>query len=294
MSLPFRLKGPLFMVVAAASYVVNDTLMKLATVGLPPYEVLILRGGSATLWGLPLLLVLGLGRHIPKMLEPAVLMRNGFELFAILSFIVALANMPIANATALGQLTPLLVLVGASFVFGERLGLGRGVLVGLGFAGALLVAQPTPEGVSLYALLALATAVCGAGRDVASRKVSADVPGLVVAFGATTIVLVGAALFHVAFESWTMPAPRHLALLGAAGLFLFGGHFFIFMAYRVGPAGTVAPFYYFFSVWAVVSGLSVFGHLPNPVALTGIALIVASGVAVVLMDQRQKRLAPVS
>jgi drug/metabolite transporter (DMT)-like permease len=294
MSLPFRLKGPLFMVVAAASYVVNDTLMKLATVGLPPYEVLILRGISATLWGLPLLLVLGLRRHIPKMLEPAVLMRNGFELLAILSFIVALANMPIANATALGQLTPLLVLVGASFVFGERLGFGRGVLVGLGFAGALLVAQPTPEGVSLYALLALATAVCGAARDVASRKVSADVPGLVVAFGATTIVLVGAALFHVAFESWTMPTPRHLALLGAAGLFLFGGHFFIFMAYRVGPAGTVAPFYYFFSVWAVVSGLSVFGHLPNPVALTGIALIVASGVAVVLMDRRQKRLAPVS
>jgi drug/metabolite transporter (DMT)-like permease len=282
------------MVVAAASYVTNDTLMKLATEGLPPYEVLVLRGISATLWGLPLLLVLGLGRQIAKMLQPAVLMRNGFELLAILSFIVALANMPIANVTALGQLTPLLVLVGASFVFGERLGFGRGVLVGLGFAGALLVAQPTPQGISIYALLGLATAVFGAGRDVASRKVAPDVPGLVVAFGATTIVLAGAALFHVTFEDWTAPTPRHIALLAAAGLFLFGGHFFIFMAYRIGPAGTVAPFYYFFSVWAVVSGLSVFGHLPNPIALAGIALIVASGVAVVLMDRRQRRLAPVS
>ena len=39
---PFR--GPLFMIVATCSYVINDTMMKLATEGLPPYEVLLLRG----------------------------------------------------------------------------------------------------------------------------------------------------------------------------------------------------------------------------------------------------------
>lgn len=282
------------MVVATASYVTNDTLMKLATDGLPPYEVLLLRGVSATLWAVPLLLAMNLRRQIPLILDRFVLVRNGLELFAIMSFIVALANMPIADVTALGQVTPLLVLVGASFLFGEKLGWAKGTLVGLGLVGALLVAQPTTEGISVYALLALATAVFGAGRDVSSRRVPPEVPGLVVALGATLIVLAGAGVAHFTLEDWTTPTLRHLLLLGAAGLFLLGGHFFIFIAYRIGPATIVAPFYYLFTFWAVISGLLVFGVVPNRLALAGIALVVASGIAVVLLDQRQRRLVPVT
>ena len=46
--IPSAIRGPLFMIVSTGSYVVNDTMMKLATVGLPPYEVLLLRGVAAT------------------------------------------------------------------------------------------------------------------------------------------------------------------------------------------------------------------------------------------------------
>src|SRR5688572_14387622 len=147
-----RFQGPLFMTFATASFVTNDTLMKLATTGLPPYEVLLLRGVSATFWAVPLLLALGLIRQIPLIFSSSVLLRNGLELLAIMSFIVALANMPIADVTALGQATPLLVLLGASFLFGEKLGWAKGTLVSLGLAGALMVAQPTSEGISVYAL----------------------------------------------------------------------------------------------------------------------------------------------
>ena len=59
--IPSALRGPLFMVIATGSYIVNDTMMKLATEGLPPYEVLFLRGVAASLWGIPLLLALGYG-----------------------------------------------------------------------------------------------------------------------------------------------------------------------------------------------------------------------------------------
>ncbi len=54
---PFR--GPLFMILATGFYVTNDTMMKLATASLPPYEVLMLRGTAALIWGLPLLFILG-------------------------------------------------------------------------------------------------------------------------------------------------------------------------------------------------------------------------------------------
>ena len=53
--IPTSIRGPLFMIVSTGSYLVNDTMMKLATAGLPSYEVLFLRGLAATLWGMPLL-----------------------------------------------------------------------------------------------------------------------------------------------------------------------------------------------------------------------------------------------
>ncbi|WP_352468755.1 MULTISPECIES: DMT family transporter [unclassified Mesorhizobium] len=291
---PTGIRGPLFMVVSTGSYIVNDTMMKLATAGLPPYEVLFLRGAAATLWGIPLLFMLGYGKQIPLILDPKVLRRNMLELGAILCYVVALANMQIADSTALGQITPLLMLVGSSMLFGERIGGVRLALIGLGFVGAVMVAQPTMQGISVYALLALGNAALSAARDLAGRKVAADVPGMVVAISAVIVVLAGAGVAHLVSEQWVVPGTRHLLLMGGAGLFLIFGHFFIFMAYRVGPTSVVAPFYYCFTVWAVISGLVVFRQLPNALAICGIVLVVASGLTIVSLDERKRRLTVVA
>ncbi|WP_352686955.1 DMT family transporter [Mesorhizobium sp. M0601] len=292
--IPTAIRGPLFMVVSTGSYIVNDTMMKLATAGLPPYEVLFLRGAAATLWGIPLLFMLGYGKQIPLILDAKVLRRNMLELGAILCYVVALANMQIADSTALGQITPLLMLVGSSMLFGERIGGLRLALIGLGFIGAVMVAQPTMQGISVYALLALGNAALSAARDLAGRKVAADVPGMVVAISAVIVVLAGAGVAHLVSEQWVVPEIRHLLLMGGAGLFLIFGHFFIFMAYRVGPTSVVAPFYYCFTVWAVISGVVVFRQLPNALAICGILLVVASGLTIVSLDERKRRLTVVA
>ncbi|OEO28922.1 hypothetical protein VW23_027975 [Devosia insulae DS-56] len=282
------------MVIATCSYVINDTLMKLATEGLPPYQVLMLRGCAGLIWGLPLMLALGYGRQLPLVFERRVLARNLAETVAILCYVVALANMPIADASALGQITPLLVLLGASILFRERIGGVRMALIGVGFIGAIMVAQPTMQGISIYAVLALANAVLCAVRDLAGRRVAAEVPGMIVAMSAIIVVLLGAAAMHLLTENWVVPQTRHLLLLAGAGLFLIFGHFFIFMAYRVGPTGVVAPFYYFFTFWAVLSGLVVFGQFPNLLAISGIVLVVAAGLTIVVLDERKRRLVPVA
>jgi drug/metabolite transporter (DMT)-like permease len=289
---PFR--GPLFMLLATGAYVVNDIMMKLATESLPPYQVLMLRGIAGLIWGVPLLLVLGYGKSMTQMFDPRVLLRNLCETAAVCCFVVALANMPIADATALGQITPLVVLLGASLVLRERIAGVTIALIACGFVGALMVAQPTGEGISVYALLAIDNAVLAAIRDLAGRRVPAAVPGMIVAISAILVVFAGATLGHLALEEWAPLDTRAVLLLLGAGFFLIFGHFFIFMAYRIGPTGAVAPFFYSFTLWAVVSGLLVFGHLPNTLAISGIVLVVVSGLAIVLLDERKKRLAPVS
>ncbi|MBZ9671911.1 DMT family transporter [Mesorhizobium sp. B2-1-8] len=292
--IPTAIRGPLFMIVSTGSYLVNDTMMKLATAGLPSYEVLFLRGAAAALWGFPLLFALGYGKQVPLIFDKRVLGRNLLELAAILCYVVALANMQIADSTALGQITPLLMLVGSSILFGERIGGQRMALIGLGFIGALMVAQPTMQGISVYALLALGNATFAAARDLAGRKITAEVPGMIVAISAVVVVLIGAGAAHLVSEHWVAPEAHHLLLMAGAGFFLIFGHFFIFMAYRVGPTGAVAPFYYCFTVWAVISGLLVFGQFPNALAVCGILLVVCSGLTIVSLDQRKRRLAVVA
>lgn len=280
------------MVAATGSYVINDTFMKLATAGLPPYEVLFLRGVAAFLWGLPLLAMLGQARHVRLMADRRVLARSCMELFAVLCYVVALAHMPIADAIALGQLTPLLMLVGAALFFGERIGGLRAALIGIGFLGAIMIAQPTMQGISIFAMLALGNAVFSAIRDLAGRSIDARVPGLIVAMSAVVVVIVGAGGAHLAAETWVMPGSRHLLLLAGSGFFLVFGHVFIFTAYRSAATSTVAPFYYSFTVWAVISGFVVFGELPNMLAGIGILFVAGSGLAIVLADRRKRGLVP--
>jgi drug/metabolite transporter (DMT)-like permease len=90
-------------------------------------------------------------------------------------------------------------------------------------------------------------------------------------------------------EEVAMPSPRHALYLLAAGLFVTIGHYTIFLAYRLGAPGAVAPFFYSFAIWAVVAGVLVFHELPNPLALVGIAAIVMSGLGIVLLDRRISR-----
>jgi drug/metabolite transporter (DMT)-like permease len=278
------------MAAATGAFVINDTMMKLATVGLPPLQVLFLRGIAATLWCLPLVLLLGYGKQLHRVFDRWVLLRNAFELGAVMLFVVALARMPIADITAIGQITPLVFILGMALILREKIGGVRTALIALGFAGALLVAQPTGQGISIYAIFGFASAVLCAARDIAGRKVPADLPGWILAFCAILMVMTGAGIVSVFTEQWLMPQLHHVALLLGAGFFLMFGHFCLFTAYRVGDAGSVAPFYYMFSVWALISGAVVFQTLPNALAVVGIAFILASGVLIVLADGRKRRL----
>ena len=110
---------------------------------------------------------------------------------------------------------------------------------------------------------------------------------MVMTFATNVMVMLASGLMSVGLESWRAPAGWHLMFLALAGLFVTFGHTGLLLAYRLGRPAAVAPFFYSFAVWAVLSGLVVFGALPNALALAGIALIVLSGVAIVVVDQQR-------
>lgn len=152
-----------------------------------------------------------------------------------------------------------------------------------------MVAQPGAGGVSAATLLAFGAGLLGAARDLTGRTVPARIPVTVVILATMLMLMVAAGVVSLGIESWTAPTGRHLAFLGIAGLFVAFGHFGLLLAYRLGRTAPVAPFFYSFVLWGVMSGLVIWGALPNALALTGIVLIAGSGVAIVVLDQRRDR-----
>jgi drug/metabolite transporter (DMT)-like permease len=281
--------GVAAMLAATASFVVCDSFMKLVTEDLPPFEVLFLRGVAASLACAALIAFTGDWRATAGVFDRRALLRAAGETLSVLCYIVALARLPIADVTAILQTAPLFLILAVAFLMHERVGATRLTLVLIGFAGAVLVAQPGPAGVSPAALLAFASALLIAVRDLVGRGVPARIPVMVVTFATNVTVMAAAAAMSLSFESWKTPTSRHLAFLAIAGILVTLGHMGLLLAYRLGRTAAVAPFFYSFALWGVLSGLIVFGDLPNALALGGIALIVGSGVAIVAVSQRSGR-----
>lgn len=287
--LPFssNLRGILAMTLATGFFIANDSFMKAVAADLPPLQTLFMRGVAATLWFLPLLVIIGQVRSVGGFFNRWAMLRNGVELLAVTCFVLALPKLPIAELTAIGQIAPLLVFIGVALIDRRPIGLSRIILIGLGFLGAVLVAQPTGAGLSIYAILGFCVALFAAMRDLAGRRVPHEIPAIIVAFGAIVVVMTGAGVQTLLFETWQAPTARHWLLMAGSGFFLIFGQYFIFLAYRLGEPTTVAPFYYTFTVWAVLSGIVVFGDIPNAMAVAGMALIVLSGLVIVVVDGRR-------
>lgn len=285
-----NLRGIGCMLLATGTFVANDTCMKLALADFPPLEVLTMRGISACLWCLPILVSLGHGKDLIRIFNGWVLLRSFSEVAAILCFIFALDRMPIGDITAIVQITPFLVLIGVRMIWGERIGLPRLLLIILGITGALMVAQPgNPAASPLAILFGFATAVGAAGRDIVTRMVPANLPALVVTFAVLLAVLSTAATGSLLFETPVTPTWRVAGLMAIAGFFLMCGHLLIYLAFRLAAARVVAPFNYAFTVWALISGVVVFGDLPNGLALAGMGLIVVTGLAVFFIEAHTRQ-----
>ncbi|MBV8664294.1 MAG: DMT family transporter [Hyphomicrobiales bacterium] len=281
------LGGIVAMLAGTASFVVGDSFMKVVIGDLPPFEVLFLRGVAAILACGVLLLLTGDWRAVGGVRDRRALLRAGAETVATLCYILALARLPIADAIAILQIAPLLVILGAGLLFRERIGRARLALVLAGFAGAVMVAQPGPAGVSSAALFAFASALLAAVCDLLGRGVPARIPVMIVTFATNVMLMSGAGGLSLVLEPRTAPTGQNLAFLGLAGLFVTLGHIGLLRAYRIGRTAAVAPFFYSFALWAMLAGLIVWGALPSALALVGIALIIGSGAAIVALDQRR-------
>jgi drug/metabolite transporter (DMT)-like permease len=270
------LRASIAMVFAMAAFVTNDTLVKHLAVALPVGELVAIRGAFATLFILTICLRQGMLAHAPAIASPTVFMRAGLDLIGTLAFITALKHMPIANLTAILQAVPLAVTALGVFLLGERVGWRRTFSIAAGFAGVLLIVQPDPATFTIYESFAVGIVFMLAARDIITRRIPAHVPSPIVALANAGFVTAGGLLLSFVQEFQTPDAVQILAL-AAAAVFLAAGYLFMVLTLRLADISQTAPFRYSIILFAILSGILVFGEWPDRWALAGIALIVAAG-----------------
>ena len=278
--------GALLMMASMASFTFNDALIKLTGGAVPLTQLLVLRGV------LSVVLILALARwlgtihfRIARRDWGLIALRSAAEVGAAYFFITALLNMPLANVTAVLQVLPLTVAVGAALFFREPLGWRRMAAILLGFMGMLLIVRPGPEGFSIYAGYALVAVACVTVRDLSTRRLSPGVPSMTVTLVAAVTVMVCAGVASATTE-WVPIDTRLAALIGGASVFIIGGYFFSVQVMRVGEISFIAPFRYTGLVWALVLGWVVFGDWPSSVTLFGATIVVATGLFTLYRERR--------
>lgn len=281
-------RGIALMSAAMSVFIVNDTLIKIASESMPASQVVGVRGMMASLWIGAVLLASTPLRELRWLGEPSLLGRCALDIAGTFSYLLALFALPIATATAINMATPIFITVMAVLWLSEAVGWRRWNAVAVGFVGVLLIVRPSPEGLNWWALLAFGATGLHAFRDIYTRRIAAEVPSVVITFAnALSVGLFGCAMAVI--DDWRPMGWREWALLGSASLFLAIGYHWVVLAMRAGEASVIGAFRYSGLVWAVVIGWAVWNHIPDGLTWAGMTLLVGAGLYIVHRERVRAR-----
>jgi drug/metabolite transporter (DMT)-like permease len=195
----------------------------------------------------------------------------------------AFTHIPFADVYAIGFLTPLVVTMLGVLVLKEHVAPHRWLLLIISFLGVMLVIRPGLRDVQLGHLAILGGAMLGGVttvvlRHVAPKERRVSLVGLQVLYSA---------MFNgvLMIPFFVMPTLEQLAVFLGIGLLGGTGGLLLISAARRSPANLVAPVQYSQLIWAIVFGAAFFGEYPDYVAVIGLVIVLAAGLANVMTEK---------
>ncbi|MEM5520393.1 DMT family transporter [Sulfitobacter sp. AS59] len=291
---------------------INDMLIKQLSGGYPLHEIVFARAFIGILFGLALVQLEGGWRILKTSQWHWHLLRGLLVVIANMTFFLALAALPLADATALFFVAPLFITLLSIPILGEKVGIMRLGAVAVGFLGVIIMQRPWADAESLQAsrlvlLLPVVAALTYALNQLMTRKLGVHSKASALAIyiqGTFLVVSIGFFLFagdgrfatdgsapsmQFLLRAWVWPAQGDIWVFLGLGLNAAVIGYCLSQAYRIADAATVAPFEYIGLPLAVFWGLVIFGDLPVWEVWVGIALILGSGLFVFLRERQKAR-----
>lgn len=269
------LRGIALMIAALAFFSCSDAASKLMTATLPAVEVAWLRFCVFTLLMLGVAAFAG-GREALRSRRPELQALRALGVMgSSVLFIMGLAFLPMAEATAISFVSPLMVTALSIPILGEVVGWRRWSAVAVGLLGVLIVVRPGTGAFDTAAIFPVLSAASWAVALVVTRKMSgADGPLVALTYAAIVGLLVTSAI--APFE-WVNPGWREIGLALVTGGASTIAQWLVVLAFQQARASVLATFSYSQLVWSGLLGFLVFGSVPDGWTLVGAAVIIASG-----------------
>lgn len=282
--------GILLGFLAYLAYALSDAATKALGAVLPVFEIGFFVSGVA------LVLTLCLKRPTERwstVLRPnqpkLLLARMATGTLGGICAVTAFTSLPLAEAYALIFLIPLFVAIISVVFLKESISAGRWLALGGGLCGVMLVVRPGFVALEFGHLAALGCAFCGALTVILLRKLGPTEHRLTLVGG----ILLAATLVNgiLMVPSFVMPSGAAVPILLFGGACAAIGHFAMVIATRHAAASRIAPTQYSQIVWAALVGGLVFGEVPDPIAIAGMALVGFCGVTTLSAGRRAAKVA---
>lgn len=281
------LRGMLLMVVATLLFASHDVLSKYLSGFYPVMLVIWVRYLVHTLLMMGIFLPQS-GLRILRTRRPLLQVARALCLLGTsLLFISGLQYIPLAEATAVNFLSPLMVTALSVPLLKERVSTGQWLAVLVGFSGVMVIVHPGGELFTPAILFPFGSALCFCAYQLLTRIVArTDSP---------TTSNFFAGIFNTVIMSvivpyfWQWPTLTHgllMLVLGGCGM---GAHLLLTQAFRHAAPALLAPFGYCQIVFAGIYGVLIFSHTPPPSAIAGICIICLSGIAAAWLQRRSQK-----
>ena len=302
------MKAVLFLLIGILGISINDTIIKFLSDAYALHQLVFIRA----IFGLLIIVPPVLARYgiaALRTTRPGVhALRGLLIVLANLTFFAGLASLPLAEASAVVFVSPVLITTFSYYFLGERIGVWRWSAVVIGLIGMICVVQPFGAQLELAFLWPLAAAVCYAGftvttrflgrtEGIASLAIYSIVSFLVVSVamglsvGDGSFANTGNPNLEFLLRAWRWPDSDDFGLIAAIGLLSAVIAIAMSAAYRAAEASFLAPFEYANLPLVLLWGFLIFGDFPNTLALFGMALIASGGMIMIFRERAKGRTA---
>lgn len=277
-----NIKGALIALAAFGIYATHDVVIKYLGASYSVFQIVFF----SVLFGFPVTMLLLMGEPKPETLRPKypfwTALRSIAVVFTGATAFYAFSTLPLTQTYAIIFAMPVLITLLAIPVLGERIGIRRASAVVVGLVGVLIVLRPGAADLNLGHLSALAAAFGGALVSVILRKIGSEERSVtLMLYPMMANFIVMGALLPFVYE----PMPLlDMALMGLVAILALLAMWLVILAYRMADAVIVAPMQYSQILWAVFFGTMFFGEGVDQATVIGAAVIIASGVYIVLRE----------
>ena len=269
-------KGAFLISLAAACYVMSDIFMKFLSSEISIFQITFLRGLLVTFFLFSYCYISKASFLIREWKDRFVIgIRSILEVIMTYTFLAALFNMNVANANAILQLIPLMVLLGSFAFLRQSPKTHEWIAVLVGCLGAVIIIRPGALDFNFYTIHALVAVFCLAARDLLTVRLNKKIPSNIVAFYSALMLTL--ASFLLSKEPVHFGDLSNSLFILYTAIFVSIGYIASVAAMRFGDVTFVSPFRYTALLWAMAMGFIFFQEIPKFTTLLGGLIIILAG-----------------